>query len=121
MTLDILRLGLGLLVLVIVNIVLGSVDALLSGKFDRHKFLCGIIKGGIVVLCFAATYLVGWLNPGVVAVSINGQEVNLLTAVYTAIMAGFLFYAAQVVGKLTGLVRGKLEVGELTPGNSLDK
>ena len=50
----------------------------------------------VVALCFAATYFVGWANPDVLAVSINGQSVNLLTAVYITIMAGFLFYAKEV-------------------------
>ena len=34
MTIDIIRLGLGLLLLIVVNIVMGSVDAWLSGEFD---------------------------------------------------------------------------------------
>lgn len=65
-------------------------------------------------MCFAITYLVGWLNPEVVAISINGQAVNLLTAVYLAIMAGFLFYSYEVIGKLVGFVKGKLKTGEHT-------
>ncbi len=114
MTIDIIRLGLGLLLLIVVNIVLGSVDAWLSGEFDKPKFRRGIAKGAIVALCFIVTYLVGWLNPAVVAISINGQAVNLLTAVYLVIMAGFLFYAYEVIGKLAGFIKGKLKVGEHT-------
>ena len=105
MTIDIIRLGLGLLLLIVVNIVLGSVDAWLSGEFDKPKFRRGIAKGAIVALCF---------NPAVVAISINGQAVNLLTAVYLVIMAGFLFYAYEVIGKLAGFIKGKLKVGEHT-------
>ena len=67
-----------------------------------------------MALCFIVTYLVGWLNPAVVAISINGQAVNLLTAVYLVIMAGFLFYAYEVIGKLAGFIKGKLKVGEHT-------
>lgn len=114
MTIDVIRLGLGLLLLIAVNIVLGSIDAWLSGQFDKPKLLRGICKGAVVALCFAVTYLVGWLNPEVVAISINGQAVTLLTAVYLIIMAGFLFYAAEVIGKLAGFVKGKVKVGELT-------
>ena len=114
MTIDIIRLGLGLLLLIVVNIVLGGVDAWLSGEFDKPKFRRGIAKGAIVALCFIVTYLVGWLNPAVVAISINGQAVNLLTAVYLVIMAGFLFYAYEVIGKLAGFIKGKLKVGEHT-------
>ena len=114
MTIDAVLLGLGLLLLITVNIVLGSIDAVLSGQFDGTKFKRGIIKGLIVALCFAVTYLVGWLNPDVMAVTINGESVNLLTAVYLVIMAGFLFYAKEVIVKLASFVKGKLDVGELT-------
>ena len=114
MTIDIIRLGLGLLLLIVVNIVLGSIDAMLSSEWDKPKFWRGVTKGAIVALCFAITYLVGWLNPDVVAISINGQAVNLLTAVYLVIMAGFLFYAYEVIGKLAGFVKGKLKTGEHT-------
>lgn len=113
MTIDALRLGLGLLTLIAVNIILGSIDALLSGSFDPGKCRRGIIKGIIVALCFAATYLVGWINPDVLAVTINGQSVNLLTAVYLVIMAGFLFYAKEVIMKLASFVYGKLAIEEL--------
>lgn len=113
MTIDALRLGLGLLVLIAVNIILGSIDALLTKSWDKGKFLRGIIKGVIVALCFTATYLVGWINPDVLAVTINGQSVNLLTAVYLVIMAGFLFYAKEVIMKLASFVYGKLAIEEL--------
>lgn len=111
---DVIRLGIGLAILIVVNIVLGSVDALLSGEFDKRKFWRGVCKGVIVALCFVATYLVGWLNPDVLAVTINGQSANLLTAVYLVIMSGFLFYAQEVIRKLVAFVSGKLDVGELT-------
>lgn len=121
MTIDAIRLGLGLLLLIAVNIVLGSIDAVLSGQFDRPKFRRGIAKGLIVALCFIVTYAVGWLNPDIMAVSINGQSVNLLTAVYIVIMAGFLFYAKEVLVKLVTFVKGRLEVGELTVGLTSEK
>lgn len=120
MTINALFLGLGLLLLIAVNIVLGSIDAMLSGQFDTAKFKRGIIKGLVVALCFAVTYLVGWMNPDVVAVSINAESVNLLTAVYLVIMAGFLFYAKEVIVKLASFVKGKLDVGELTVDATTD-
>lgn len=113
MTRDAILLGIGLLVLIAVNIILGSVDAIITGGFDRDKLRRGVLKGAIVALCFAATYLVGWLNPDVMAVTINGQSVNLLTAVYLIIMAGFLFYAKEVIVKLAAFVNGKVDAAEL--------
>ncbi len=113
MTINALRLGLGLLALIAVNIILGSIDAFLDKSFDRGKFLRGIIKGAIVAACFAVTYLIGWLNPDVLAVTINGEAVNLLTAVTLVVMAGFLFYAKEVIIKLAVFVHGQVDTGEL--------
>lgn len=115
---DVICLGIGLAILIVVNIVLGSVDALLSGEFDKRKFWRGVYKGAIVALCFVSTYLVGWLNPDIVAISINGQAVNLLTAVYLVVMAGFLFYAYEVIGKLASFVHGKVKVEEHALGSA---
>lgn len=51
----------------------------------------------------------------------DGETVNLLTAVYIIIMAGFLFYAKEVLVKLVTFVKGRLEVGELTVGLTGEK
>ena len=50
-----------------------------------------------------------------------GLALLLLTAVYIVIMAGFLFYAKEVLVKLVTFVKGRLEVGELTVGLTSEK
>ena len=68
--------GIGFVILVIVNIVLGSLSA---------------------------SYYVGVLNPNVVDMNINGTDMNLLTAVYLIVLAGYYHYARQVLEKLAAL------------------
>ena len=59
MTTSIIHLAVGLVLLVAVNIVLGSLNALFDGSFDKVKLRNGIIKGIIVAACFIAFYMAG--------------------------------------------------------------
>lgn len=60
MTTSIIRLAVGLVLLVAVNIVLGGLNALFDGSFDKVKLRNGIIKGIIVAACFIAFYMAGY-------------------------------------------------------------
>lgn len=110
MDIGFLYLAIGLLILIIVNIVLGSLNALFVNTFDRKKFLVGLVKGAIVVICFAATYLVGYLNPNIIAVNVNGTDVGVLTAVYLVVLAGYYYYAKQVIEKLSAIIKGEISI-----------
>ena len=66
MTTSIIHLAVGLVLLVAVNIVLGGLNALFDGSFDKVKLRNGIIKGIIVAACFIAFYMAGWLNPDII-------------------------------------------------------
>lgn len=55
----IIRLAIGLVLLVAVNVVLGSLNALFDGTFDRIKCRNGVIKGIIIAACFVAFYVAG--------------------------------------------------------------
>ena len=70
MTASVIHLAIGLVLLVAVNIVLGSMNALFDGTFDKVKLRNGIIKGIIVAACFIAFYMAGWLNPDIIAIDI---------------------------------------------------
>ena len=52
----IIRLAIGLVLLVAVNVVLGSLNALFDGTFDRIKCRNGVIKGFIIAAFFVAFY-----------------------------------------------------------------
>ncbi|MEG1593614.1 MAG: hypothetical protein RR350_04325 [Oscillibacter sp.] len=110
MNIEILMLAVGLAVLIVVNIILGCVSALFEQAFDKQRLFRGVVKGLIVAVCFGLVYLVGWLNPDVVAVTIDGTAVNLLMAVYMILMAGFLFYAKEVCLKLAAFVKGGVSI-----------
>ncbi len=107
--LDTLYLGIGTLVLVCVNIALGSISALMNREWNWTTFWKGIIKVTIITVAFAAVWFVGWLNKDLVTVEVNGQMVNLQMAVHLILAAGFAVYAKKVVGKLKELIAKKTE------------
>lgn len=105
--LQMLNLAIGLLGLILVNILLGSVSAILEKKFDKTKFFNGIIKGVIVAFCFIAVYFIGLLTPSIIIMEMNGQEVTLLTAIQLILLTSFLYYGKEVVVKLAFFVNAK--------------
>lgn len=77
MTTSIIHLAVGLVLLVAVNIVLGSLNALFDGSFDKVKLRNGTIKGIIVAACFIAFYMAGWLNPDIIAIDVGRADREL--------------------------------------------
>ena len=106
MTTSIIHLAVGLVLLVAVNIVLGSLNALFDGSF-KVKLRNGIIKGIIVAACFIAFYMAGWLNPDIIAIDVDGQTVNLMTASNLALLTAYVLYAKDVFVKLKNLILSK--------------
>ncbi len=102
-----LYLGLGLLGLVLINILLGSIDGFLQKQFDKVKLINGIIKGSIVTVSFIGVYLIGNLVPDI-TIEINGQEMTLLMAINVIILGGFAYYAKEVLTKLASFIGVKL-------------
>ena len=102
----IIRLAIGLVLLVAVNVVLGSLNALFDGTFDRIKSRNGVIKG-IIAACFVAFYVAGRLNPDIVAIDIDGETVNVATAANLAMVTAYVLYAKDVFSKLSKLVLSK--------------
>lgn len=107
--LETLYLGIGTLILVCVNIALGSISALMNREWNWTTFWNGVIKGSIIILAFAAVWFVGWLNKDLVSVEVDGQMVNLQMAVHLILAAGFAVYAKKVIVKLKELITKKAE------------
>lgn len=99
-----LRLAAGLILVIAANIALGSIGAIIEGDWDRVKFRNGCIKGGVVALALIAVYFAGYLNPDLMVVDIDGQTVNLMTAVSLVMLAAFTAYAVDVIKKLKDML-----------------
>ncbi len=108
-----INLAFGLLILIGANILLGSMNAIFDGDFDIKTFFTGFLKGILVTVCAVGLYFAGMLNPDLVAVNVGGEELNILTAVNAAVLAGYYLYARQVFNKLSYMLsNATLEVPE---------
>ena len=93
----IIRLAAGLVLLIAANIALGSINAIIDGEWDQTKFRNGCIKSADVAAAMVAFYFAGYLNPDLMVVEVDGQTVNLMTAVSLAMLAAFTAYAVDVL------------------------
>lgn len=100
-----LRLAIGLLLLVIANIALGSIGAIIAGTFDAVLFRRGAIKGAVIFLAVLAVYLAGLLNPDLLIIETGGSQVNLQMADYLLVLAAFAAYAVDILKKLRNLLK----------------
>ena len=99
-----IRLAAGLILVILANIALGSTSAIIEGNWDKVKFRNGCIKGGVVAVALIAVYLAGYLNPNLMVIDIDGQTVNLMTAVSLVMLAAFTAYAVDVIKKLKDML-----------------
>jgi len=119
---NILYLGISLLVLVTINIILGSISSLFQQKFDKTKLFQGIIKGIIVTGCFVAVVYVGKLTPNIIVINVNGINVDLFTATHMLMLSSYIFYGKEVLVKLSSFVSGKYKTEEIvTTENTVNK
>ena len=86
------------------NIALGSINAIIDGEWDQTKFRNGCIKSAVVAAALVAVYFAGYLNPDLMVVEVDGQTVNLMTAVSLAMLAAFTAYAVDVLKKLKDML-----------------
>lgn len=107
-----IRLAVGLILVILANIALGSTGAIIEGDWDKVKFRNGCIKGGVVAVALIAVYFAGYLNPNLMVVDIDGQTVNLMTAVSLVMLAAFTAYAVDVIKKLKDMLTST------TPGSN---
>ena len=109
----IIRLAAGLVLLIAANIALGSINAIIAGDWDKAKFRNGCIKSAVVAVALIAVYFAGYLNPDLMVVEVDGQTVNLMTAV--AMLAAFTAYAVDVLKKLKDMLSTATPGAEAAP------
>ena len=109
---EILKIAGGLVLLMISNILLGSIDALLNQQFNKKIFIQGVIKATVIALTFCLIYIAGLLNMEVITIDFNGEQVNLVTGINLILTGGAIWYAKEVFTKLATFIKGKISIGE---------
>lgn len=87
-----------------VNIILGSVDAIFNGSFDKKKFIKGIGKASVIVGCVFAGYYAGNLVPDIMVMKVDETDINLMTAIHLSGVTVFGLYAKQFIDKLMSML-----------------
>ena len=108
MDLNMINVGVGLLGLILINIILGSMSAILQKQFDKIKLFQGIIKGIIVTISFIGCVFIGQLNPDILVISAEGQDVNLVTGINILLITAYIWYGKEVFTKLASFVNAKI-------------
>ena len=99
-----IKIGVGLLLLILANIILGSVTAIIGGSWSWKKFWRGVYKGLIIVLALILVYIAGYLNPDMIVIPINDQKVNLMSAILLILTSAFIWYGRDVITKLKDIL-----------------
>jgi len=102
-----LLLGGSLLILVICNILLGSISNFFNQQFDKTKFIQGICKGLVIIFVFILILIVGRFNSDIMIIQVNDQNVDLETATKMLMASSYAWYGVEIYKKMTGLLSGK--------------
>jgi len=94
---------LGLLLVILANMLLGSVTSIINKKFNWKKLGKGSIKGAVVVVSIGLLWLAGLLNPNVVVL----DDYTITMGVEIITMASFIWYASQAILKLKNIMYPK--------------
>lgn len=112
------NLAIGLMILVVSNIILGSLNAIFEKEFDLRFFLKGLEKGLLVSAVMFGIYVAGALNPNVIAIDLGGQSLTLISAINALVLAAWLFYGRQVFEKLGKILNVKEIEGNTLEGDA---
>ena len=93
-----LLIGLGLVILA--NMLLGSITSIINKKFNLKKLGNGIIKGSVVLVSIGLLWLAGVLNPDVVVL----DDWTITMGVELITLSSFIWYAAQAITKLKNIM-----------------
>ena len=104
MEITMINLIVAICVLATVNIAFGSLDAIFTKKFNWQKFSTGVGKALIIIGGVFGIYYAGTLVPDVIVMEIDGNTVNLTTALNITGIATFIWYGKQAIDKLVALL-----------------
>lgn len=103
----------GLICVMASNILLGATLSKCKDCFNWNALFKGIFKAVCVVLGVGLVYLCGYLNPSILAVNIDGVDLNLIDALRLVFTAGIVFYGYQDITKIKEMLNLKTEVKEV--------
>jgi len=101
---SVLLLGSSISIFALVNIVFGSLDAIVGKQFNCKKFFSGLLKSVLICAGTIGLYVGGMMLPEML-IPIGDQEVTIQTAMNLLLYGVALQYFLQAYGKLGNLLK----------------
>lgn len=94
-----LNLLIGLALVILANMLLGSITSIINKKFNWKKLGKGTIKGAVVLTSIGLLWLAGLLNPNVIIL-----DYTITDGVQLIALSSFIWYGGQAIVKLKNIM-----------------
>ena len=105
---ELLFLYIGLILAITSNMLIGSINALINGKFDKYKFCKGLTKGLVITVVLILLMAAGLLNPNIKVM----DDLTIPLAIEVITLSAFIFYTAQALNKVKEIMLPSKNVSE---------
>lgn len=95
-----INLLIGILLAMISNVLLGSINSIINKKFNWVKLNKGLLKSGVVLVALILLMFAGSLNPDIKVI----DDMTVPMAINIIAIATFIFYSAQGILKIKEIV-----------------
>lgn len=102
----------GLCLIVFSNNLIGSINALASGTFDKNTCVKGLIKAGGLVGGIVIAYIAGMLAPEISIGMVDGVSMTMKEAVSAVITGAYGIYGYKFVQKCIETLQLKINITE---------
>ena len=103
----------GLVLIVLSNNIMGTLNSVIDGSFDKNIAKKGIVKAAGILLGLVIAYTAGLLVPNISIGMINGQEMTIQQAVSALITGAYGIYAFKFVQKCAEMLQVKTNINNI--------
>lgn len=102
----------GLCLIVFSNNLIGSINAIASGTFDKNTCIKGLIKAGGLVGGIVIAYIAGMLAPEISIGMVDGVSMTMKEAVSAVITGAYGIYGYKFIQKCIETLQLKINITE---------
>jgi len=99
-------------VLMLSNIIVGSVKADIKGEFDKCVFWMGVRKAFSVIVAVSLVIAAGYLVPDIQIAYISGSKMSIIEAVDVCAIGCVVTYSVKVIKNIMELLSVSVDIEE---------
>ncbi|MBQ6282301.1 MAG: phage holin family protein [Bacilli bacterium] len=107
-----IKIIIGLICVMISNVLLGCSLATIKKEWNKNKFLNGLFKAFFIIISCILLYLCSYLNPNILIISIDGNNLNLIDGMKVIFISGISLYGYNDLIKLKEMFTIKVDFKE---------